>query len=281
MPRGFSVPGTALSLAIIAVVGWLDVVSAPELGLSLLYLIPIALCGWFIGLTSALISALAAGAAWAAAHFATAQPDASIAISLWNAFTRLVIYAGTGVMLALLRRDREILRAHGAREARLARSDPATGLPNSRGFFESVEATLERAREEGAPVAAIYIDLDNFKAVNDRLGHAAGDDVLAEVARVLSTATNGSAVAGRIGGDEFALFMRDASAAEARETAERIRAGIADIAATFPEFGFGATAGVAHFTTAPSKADDLVRAADDAMYAGKARGKGTTIVEES
>lgn len=281
MPRGLRFAGTGLSLAIIAVVGWLDVVSAPELGLSLLYLIVIAICGWFIGLSSALVTALAAGAAWAVAHFATAGANVSIAISVWNAFTRVVIYVGAGVMLALLRRDRDILRAYAAREALLARSDAATGLPNSRGFFESVEAKLERAREEGAPVAVIYIDLDNFKSFNDHLGHAAGDDVLAEVARVLSTAASGSAVAARIGGDEFALFIGDVSAAEARETADRIRAGIAEIAASFPTFGFGATAGVAHFASAPSNADDLVRAADDAMYAGKTRGKGTTVLEES
>ncbi|HUP62287.1 MAG TPA: GGDEF domain-containing protein [Thermoanaerobaculia bacterium] len=268
--------GITASAAVVIAIGWVDYITGPEIGLSLLYLVPIAVSAWYGGVTPAIFVASAAAAVWLAADLAWRSSDASIAIPLWNAFTRLVIYNSEGVFIALLHRDREMLRRLVAREAALARTDHATSLPNMRAFLEAADAELRHARSSGEALCVIYIDLDNFKKFNDGLGHAAGDELLLEAGRILKEADG---IAARLGGDEFAVLLRGVGEAQARETAERIIARIRALGAVYADIGFGATAGVAYFRTPPSNADDLIRAADDAMYEGKARGKGRVVFQ--
>lgn len=268
--------GIAASAAVVIAIGWVDYITGPEIGLSLLYLAPIAISAWYGGVTPAIFVAGAAAAAWLAADLAWRETDASIAISLWNAFTRLAIFTSEGVFIAVLHRDREKLRRLAAREAMLARTDHATSLPNMRAFLELAEVELRRARDTGEPLCMIYVDLDHFKKFNDSLGHAAGDDLLVEAARILQDA---GGIAARLGGDEFAVLLRAVDEEQAREIANRIVSRIRDLGAAYPGLGFGATAGVAYFRTPPATADDLIRTADDAMYEGKSSGKGRVVFQ--
>ena len=260
------------------VIGWIDYLTGPDIGLSLVYLIPVAVSAWMGGIPSAVFIASMAGAAWLAADVALRPPGSNLGIPLWNAFTRLVIYVSEGVFLALLRRDRELLRATLAREKALARTDHATNLPNMRGFLELVNADLHRARAHRQTICVVYVDLDNFKAFNDRLGHAAGDDLLDEVGKILTTSFP-ETVAARLGGDEFAVLLTNVSAKTALEAAEGLTAKIRQLGAAYPDLRFGATAGIAFFRDPPATADDLVRAADDAMYAGKESGKARVVLQ--
>jgi diguanylate cyclase (GGDEF)-like protein len=271
--------GTILSATAVVAIGWLDYVTGPDIGLSLLYLIPVALSGWFGGVAAAVLVGATAGTAWLIADVSWRESELAMAISVWNAFTRYVIYISEGVLLALVRRDRERWRKRVAREAALARTDHGTQLPNARAFLERVEKELQRAREDGVPVCVIYIDLDNFKAFNDRLGHAAGDAILTEVANVLLHSVRDGGVAARLGGDEFAVLLRDVHAPDAAAEGERIVAKIRAIGAMYEDLAFGATAGVACFRDAPANVVDLVRAGDDAMYVGKTQGKGRVVVQ--
>ena len=256
-------------------IGWIDYATGPDIGLSLLYLIPIAVSAWFGGVTAAVIVGCAAGAAWLAADLAWRESDTAIAISIWNAFTRFVIYVSEGVFIAVLHRDREKLRRLAARESLLARTDSNTGLPNARAFIERAERELQR----GVPLCVLYVDLDNFKTFNDRLGHAAGDDILEEVARILRDSVGEKDIAARIGGDEFAVLLCcDADGDRAQQVGDAIAGAIRAIASPYADVGFGATIGVACFNAAPDNAEDLLRAADDAMYRGKAMGKGRVVV---
>jgi diguanylate cyclase (GGDEF)-like protein len=274
--RAKRIVATGVCAMAVLAIGWLDYATGPEIGLSLLYLIPIAATAWLGGVTGAVIVATLAAAAWLGADVMFRD---NVAISLWNSFTRLVIYVSEGIFIALLRRDREKLRALAARESQLARTDEATSLPNMRAFLEACRAELARAAETGESIALIYIDLDNFKRFNDTLGHAAGDDILEEVARVLRSAAENH-VAARLGGDEFAVLLRGgATVAYAERVASAITARIRDIARLYADVGFGATAGVVVFTEPPESGDELIRAADDAMYAGKASGKGRVVVQ--
>lgn len=261
--------------AVVAVIGWIDIATGPDIGMSLLYLIPVAVSAWFGGVSAAVIVGCAAGATWLAADLGWRESDAAIAISLWNAFTRFVIYVSEGVFIALLRRDRDKLQRMAARESLLARTDSGTGLPNARAFLERAGRELKRGR----PLCVLYVDLDNFKSFNDRLGHAAGDDILDEVARVLRESIGEHDLAARIGGDEFAILLTCQDLDEAHSRGTAIAEQIRTVGQAFPEIRFGATVGVACFRQPPADPEELLRAADEAMYQGKVRGKGQVVVQ--
>lgn len=271
---------TAVGAAAVAGIGWIDRITGPEIGLSLMYLIPVALAGWRGGVTAAVIVGATAGMFWLSADIANRDTDVAMAISMWNAFTRFVIYISEGVLLALLRRDREKLHRIAARESALARTDAGTSLPNARAFTEAVEEELDRARESGDAVCLLYVDLDNFKNVNDQFGHAAGDRVLKLVASALQHSIRGQDMAARLGGDEFAVLLRGVDSNVARLVADRVAQRVSEIGAEFPGADLGATIGVARAGSAPQNAHSLLLIADRAMYEGKATGKGLVVVRE-
>jgi two-component system cell cycle response regulator len=111
--------------------------------------------------------------------------------------------------------------------ARLARRDPLTGLPNRRALEEELSRAVARAVRAASPLAAIVLDVDRFKQVNDTHGHAAGDGVLAAVAARAAGALRAGDLLARIGGEEFAVVLAGADLAAAAEAAERIRAAVA------------------------------------------------------
>ncbi|HEX8171744.1 MAG TPA: GGDEF domain-containing protein [Thermoanaerobaculia bacterium] len=279
MTRRKRLVGTALAAAAVALVGWLDYATGPEIGLSLLYLMPVAAAGWFGGVASAILIGCAAGAVWLGADVAL-HDAAHLPVSLWNAFTRLVIYVSEGVFLALLRRDRDMLRGLLHRETVLARTDAGTSLPNARAFLEVVDAELERVRLTGEPLCLAYVDLDHFKSINDRHGHATGDAVLQHVARALTLATRDADVVARLGGDEFGILLRRVEPDQAAAVGQRVVTCVREIGDQHSEPMLGATVGIVHARTPPQNASELLHAADNAMYAGKSSGKGRVVVQQ-
>ncbi|HYK03263.1 MAG TPA: GGDEF domain-containing protein [Thermoanaerobaculia bacterium] len=279
MPYKRRLYGTAAAAVAVAAIGWIDYVTGPDVALSLLYLIPVAIAGWYGGMTVAIFISAAAGTASLVANITWDASESAIAISMWNAFTRYVIYTSEAVLLAMLHRDREKLRRLVAHQSTLARTDSSTSLPNARAFMEVVEEEIQTARETGDPVCVAYLDLDNFKRINDTFGHAAGDEVLQRVAGALKRSIRGHDVAARLGGDEFAVLLRGVEPDAARTVGERIAARIGEIAANYAGAALGVTLGVAHFRAVPDNAATLLRAADGAMYAGKTSGKGRVIVQ--
>ena len=164
--------------------------------------------------------------------------------------------------------------------ASLARTDPLTGLFNRRAFLEEAERRLARIRGGQGQAALVLIDLDNFKPINDRLGHAAGDNALIAVANHLNAAVRGSDLAARLGGDEFALWLAgaDCDAGVARAAAlARATAGLVPAAAD-AGIPLGLSAGVAWIGAGvPGSLVEAFRRADSALYAAKASGKGRAV----
>ena len=161
---------------------------------------------------------------------------------------------------------------------RQAFHDPVTNLANRALFNERVRHALVRARREGARVAVIFMDLDDFKTINDSLGHAAGDEVLAEVAKRLDTSIRAADTAARFGGDEFAILLEETAGPEdAAEIAERIVELLkVPLHLDGKEIVVQASLGVAVIEDqAAVDADDLIRNADAAMYIAKRDGKGS------
>jgi diguanylate cyclase (GGDEF)-like protein len=160
--------------------------------------------------------------------------------------------------------------------AHLAFHDPLTGLPNRALFVDRVTQALARSGRKTQTNAVLFADLDNFKAINDSLGHAAGDELLIVIARRLRESLRPSDSAARFGGDEFAILLEDIGSEERTMNAcERIMVSLgAQIEIHGTTIDPGASIGVALSGDAACSADGLLRDADLAMYAAKAAGKG-------
>ncbi|MEX2246861.1 MAG: EAL domain-containing protein [Dehalococcoidia bacterium] len=158
--------------------------------------------------------------------------------------------------------------------------DPLTGLANRARFVDRFEHALARAVRLGKHAAILFMDIDDFKSVNDTVGHRAGDRLLVDVAGRLNAQLRGGDTAARLGGDEFAVLLEDADEAEAVAVASRIIEGlrspmILDGREVFVRLSMGIALGAD-----VGQADELVRRADVAMYAAKAMGKGQFAVYE-
>ncbi|MEA2608957.1 MAG: hypothetical protein QOJ75_1200, partial [Chloroflexota bacterium] len=155
--------------------------------------------------------------------------------------------------------------------------DPLTGLANRVLFRDHVEQALARRgrRRRGTKVAILFLDLDDFKVINDSLGHRAGDRLLNEVARRLSTAIRAGDIAARQGGDEFTILLdRVEDAQDAMASAERLSAELRrPIDLEGRSIVIDVSIGIALASSAETDADDLLAHADAAMYAAKAQGK--------
>jgi diguanylate cyclase (GGDEF)-like protein/PAS domain S-box-containing protein len=162
--------------------------------------------------------------------------------------------------------------------------DPLTNLPNRELFTEVLERKLRQAARSGATVAVIFLDIDNFKLINDGLGHQTGDELLRKVADRLAARLRGEDVVARFGGDEFAIVLDDLrSATEAAEVAQRLRAELArPVVAGGVEHFLTVSIGIALATPSEEQitSEDLLREADLAMYGAKERGRDTFEIYE-
>src|SRR3954452_14646479 len=190
---------------------------------------------------------------------------------------RLLLMFGVVAVIALMvtvlreRVDRLI-----ARLADAARTDALTGLLNRRGFQELMEVETERALRSARPLAILVGDLDHFKHLNDRFGHAAGDLALRRFGEIASSASRRIDAVARIGGEEFALLLPDTEQHAAYLLAERLRRAVKEPGADgeLPSVSFG----VASFPSHAADAEALMHAADQALYAAKAMGRDRSVI---
>ena len=258
----------ALGVAATLLVGYLDYVTPPYLGLSLLYMLPVIAVSWFLGWRFGVLLASVAALTWFVAEIAW-EHEYGTWVSVWNGLTGLVIFSGAAVLLAQMRGNQDRLLDL---ERRLSRTDPLTGLDNLRSFVEQAQAA--RRRDDRQPCCVLYIDMDNFKSLNDSYGHLVGDEFLRDVGRVISETVRASDQAARVGGDEFVIVLADVDCQAATGIGERLIDQFRVLAAKFPRANVAASIGLAHFERHPADASELLRHADEAMYRAKVEGKG-------
>ncbi len=157
----------------------------------------------------------------------------------------------------------------------IASTDMLTGLCSRRETTRRLGEAFAAARRGRAPLAAVMMDLDGFKPINDALGHPAGDRLLKRIAAALKKSVRSSDTLGRLGGDEFVVLMPGATAGEALRWAEQMRAAVTDAGRDFERSGLHVTisAGVAEVHDSTARPEELLDAADAALYAAKRAGK--------
>jgi diguanylate cyclase (GGDEF)-like protein len=260
-------------LGTIVGLGVLDTVSGPDIAFSVFYLVPIALAACAGRAAVTLPTCALAAVTWLAADLWAGAEYSTPAIPIWNATSRLVVFVVVATLLGALRGS--LLRAE-----ELSRVDPLTGAANPRHFYETAERERLRAVRTRSPLSLVYIDLDNFKEVNDSAGHLAGDSVLCEVASTLQSNVRVSDLVGRLGGDEFAVLLPETPQAAAATVVSKLQGALRTVLHQC-DGNVSASLGVATFDRAPSSVDDVVMAADRLMYAAKSGGKDTICAARS
>jgi diguanylate cyclase (GGDEF)-like protein len=254
-----------LGLALVAALGWLDNLTG-DLSFIVFYIGPVAFVSWFASRWRGILVAAASTVAWVVADAMTADPVPShAALSTWNVAMKLVFLLLVAAAVSALR------RAYDEEEA-MARTDPLTGLPNRRHLLDALRGEILRSRRYRRTFTLAFVDLDNFKAVNDRLGHDTGDRLLRGVADLIRSRLRETDLAGRIGGDEFAVLLPETGDDEAGIVLNAIRNALNALAA---ENGWPVTASVGALTceSPAASADELMQKADALMYAAKQAGK--------
>lgn len=253
----------------------LDYVTGSQLSFSIFYLAPVLYVTWWAGAWYGDVSALISAVTWGIVDVAAGAHYSSALIPAWNSAMRLGFYIITLHLLDAMRQAQVDLGS-------MAHTDSLTGLANNRAFYADLEREIERQRRYSRPFAVAYIDLDRFKSVNDRFGHAAGDELLRLIAGGLIRSVRDTDTVARIGGDEFALLLPETDAEMAAAVLERVRLAIDGAVNVIIDDvpGVGGSVGVVVFAEPPTSADEAVALADEAMYGSKqgGRGRGKLVV---
>jgi diguanylate cyclase (GGDEF)-like protein len=254
-----------------------------------LFLAAVAISALYGGLGPGLVATVLSTAA---CEYFFVPPD-YVSLSGPEGVLRLTIFLSTGVMVSWfaeghrranirLRKHNEDLERWVAQRKVLeeqlrheASHDHLTGLHNQASFYEHLSGAVSRARRQEGMVALLFLDLDEFKLVNDSLGHQEGDRVLREVAERLKGCLREEEMAARLGGDEFVVVLEDvADASAAVRVAERIQEQLRTPVDVQDRYRLRASASIGIALGAPELPQQLVHAADLAMYEAKGMGKG-------
>jgi diguanylate cyclase (GGDEF)-like protein len=264
----------SISILVILLIGYFDYQTGAQISMMLLYSVPILVSSWYCGKLEGIIVAVFAASSWFIVNLANQLYSESATIISWNAFTRLSIFiliAYTVSLQAQLRRlvEREKLRAD---------TDRLTGLLNTGAFRDRVEEEIHRAQRYKHPLSLAYIDLDNFKEINDIQGHARGDKLLQQVSETIAKNIRKIDIAGRIGGDEFSICLPETDDEQVCKAIDKL---VKALDTMIGQSGWQVTASIGVVTCIEicESYDALLGKADKLMYVAKEKGKNTVEFE--
>ncbi len=248
-------------------VGLIDYLTGFEISFAFFYSIPVSLASWTLGRNAGLGIAVAGAVVWQFANLLAGEHFSSPWINLWNTITRLGFFL---VISSLLTEIHTLLK----NESVLSRTDPLTGILNRRAFFESASLELQRLHKRLQPLTIIYLDLDEFKRVNDTLGHHVGDRLLRKVADLLTLQLRGMDIVSRVGGDEFALLLPETDQEASHHVIQRLFHALQE-AMQLENWPLTFSMGVLTCNSPPASVDELLHRADQLMYAAKKEGRNS------
>ncbi|TWT36542.1 putative diguanylate cyclase AdrA [Posidoniimonas corsicana] len=259
----------AASLLLATIVAAADYATGDEIPLIVCYLPSVLIMTW---VSSAAVGATLAAAcctAWLADDLLALDGQGVTAQEAWTAAIHAVFFV---VLVGMLTR----LRIANENERRLARTDGLTGLLNAKAFRERAEEELARSVRREHCVSVAFIDCDNFKTVNDTLGHLEGDRLLAAIAAEMQESVRKMDVPARMGGDEFAVLLPETTEQQAEQVIARMRERL-DAAMAANNWPVTFSIGVAVYETPPRSVDELIHGADELMYEVKADQKDAVV----
>lgn len=229
------------------------------------YLLPVTFVVWFVGERFGIPISCMSALAWHIANMHGNAAFSSPLILYWNSATRLGFFVVVAFLLSRLKAALE-------RESALSRTDFLTGALNARAFSEVGVTEILRARRHRRPFTIVYMDLDNFKTVNDTLGHSVGNTLLRQVVDTLKRNVRATDVVARLGGDEFAILLPETNGDSAKVLVSKLREQLlgemqnGNWPVTF-------SLGVLTCVSPPGNVDEMIRVADVLMYEVKKSGK--------
>jgi len=234
-----------------------------------LAMLPVMLIAWLGGRGPGLAMAFVASTMWTATDIYGGRQFSMVWIPWLNAIVRFLTY---GLMVLLVSQ----VKFQFSQERELATHDALTGLLNRRGILAQGLVEAERANRYRSHFAVIFLDLDNFKTLNDRMGHHIGDEALQAISGALRGTTRTSDLLARMGGDEFALVLPEIDFDAAKHAAHKIFKAVNRALEAYPPTS--ASVGVAWFQEADRSFLELLQVADDLMYTVKADGKNDILI---
>ena len=243
---------------VVGLLGLIDYATGNELNISLFYLIPIALVTWAVDHKTGLFLSFLSGLTLLGAEIAAGQIYSHSLFYFLNTLVRTAFYVVVVYLVTELQKSRK-------EEQLAARTDYITGAVNARYFNELLQMEISRIRRYPHPITLVYVDIDNFKLVNDLFGHKVGDEVLRFIATELKSQLRVTDTVARLGGDEFVLLLPSTRQPEARLVVSKVYAKLIEKMRqkNWPvTFSMGAVS--CEFS--PYSAEQLVNMADELMY---------------
>ena len=256
-----------IAFALVIAIGLVDHSVSVDFSFMIFYLVPIFLGAWFIGAWAGVALSFFSVVTWAVADSIFIRAYSYPFAAYWN-FT---LYLASFIIATYYVK---LLKTSVDQERQVSRSDFLTGAVSRRHFLELADAELNRARRYNHPFTAVYIDLDNFKQVNDTFGHDVGDEVLMHVTSTITDQIRTSDILARLGGDEFMIFFPETGAEMAMSAIDKVRKVLL-LAMGKNNWSVTFSFGMVTFITPPWSVDHMIKLTDDLMYEGKKSGKNT------
>ena len=254
-----------LGIVLVISLGFIDKITGPEISFSIFYLLPIILVTWFSNKWIGILISIASAITWLLADLMSGGTYSHRIIPYWNTLVRLGFFM---IIIYILLRLKSALEL----EKLLSRIDSLTGVANGKYFIEMVNGELIRSSRDNHPFTIAYMDLDNFKAVNDRFGHNEGDIVLCTVANTIRSNIRATDIVGRLGGDEFAILFPEMEAEKSQVVIRKIHKSLLDTVLE-NRWPITVSIGVGTFIGSQLSVDEIIIMTESLMYSVKNAGK--------
>lgn len=253
---------------LLALVASADHLVGLDVHLEAFYFVPIAVVAWRCGLRNGMVIAALAAALWTLVDIADRPARIPHGLVVWNAAVELTFFAGVALLASSVAKQAHHLQG-------LAQEDSLTGVANRRAFFLALTGAVNLSMRRESAWTLAFLDVDDFKQVNDRSGHKVGDEVLRAVGGTLRASTRRTDVVGRLGGDEFAVLMPETDGCQAEVAVGKLKALLESV---MTKGGWPVTfsIGVVTFLSVPPSPDAALAAADAQMYEVK-RGRKAEV----
>ena len=246
-------------------IGIIDYKTGTELSVSLFYIIPITVVTWFRSRERGIMISVVSAFTLLLSDISSGYHFSHPLIPYWNVIIRFGFFITVSLLLSYLK---EVLRL----KDQLTKTDFLTGVANRRSFIDSAQSEINRARRYQYPFTIAYIDIDDFKDINDTYGHLVGDTLLCKVADTIRSNLRITDISARLGGDEFAVLFPNTDSEQSKIVINKMHDCLLD---TMKKNNWPVTfsIGTVTFVKPPQSVDEIIRKADYFMYSAKKNGK--------